>query len=83
MVLNPDMPNRILSGEDYVSPVKPFISTGVKALDRALMINLTWYTRQLARIGSGKPPCPDLPPLKAAFNLLLKTGWQNFIRTRA
>lgn len=83
MVLNPDMPNRILSGEDYVSPVKPFISTGIKALDRALMINLTWYTRQLALIGSGKTPRPDLPPLKAAFDLLLKTGWQNFVRTRA
>jgi 2,4-dienoyl-CoA reductase-like NADH-dependent reductase (Old Yellow Enzyme family) len=34
-------------------------------------------------IGSGKTPRPDLPPLKAAFDLLLKTGWQNFVRTRA
>lgn len=83
LVLAPDMPNRILGGEAYVSPVNPLISTGVRALDRALMINLTWYTRQLARIGSGKPPRPDLPPLKAAFDLLLKTGWQNFVRTRA
>ncbi len=83
MVLAPDLPNQIIAGKDFISEVKPAITTGVKAIDQALMINLTWYTHQLSRIGPGKSPDPNLSPLKAAFSLLLKTGWQNFIRTRA
>lgn len=82
LVLDPYFPSRILDGNNVVSNVKPDISTGIKALDRALMIRLTWYTYQLSVIGAGKTPNPDLHPLWAAIRLFLRTGWQNFIRTR-
>lgn len=83
LALDPGFPSRILAGDDVASNVKPDISTGIKALDRILMIRLTWYTYQLSVIGAGKKPNPDLHPLSAAIRLFLKTGWQNFIRTRA
>lgn len=82
MVLNPEFPARILAGDSAASAVKPDISTGIRGLDRALMIRLTWYTYQLSVIGAGKKPDPDLHPLSAAIRLFLKTGWQNFIRNR-
>lgn len=82
LVLDPDFPSRILAGDNLPSSVKPDISTGIKALDRAIMIRLTWYTYQLSVIGAGKTPNPDLHPLLAAIRLFLKTGWQNFVRTR-
>jgi 2,4-dienoyl-CoA reductase-like NADH-dependent reductase (Old Yellow Enzyme family) len=82
LVLDPEFPSRILAGDNERSIVNPEISTGIKTLDRALMIRLTWYTYQLSVIGSGKTPDPHLHPLLAAIRLFLKTGWQNFIRTR-
>ncbi len=83
MVLDPDLPNLILSGKDFKSEVSSNITTGFKVIDRALMVNLTWYTHQLSLLGAGEKPNPNLHPMKAAFLLLLKTGWKNFIRTRA
>jgi len=82
MVLAPDLPNQILAGKEFVSEVSTYLTTGFPAIDRMLMINLTWYTRQLAIMGKGKSPRPDLHPLKAALALFLSTGWQNFTRTR-
>lgn len=83
LALEPDFPSRILAGDNVASNIKPDVSTGIKALDRALMIRLTWYTYQLSVLGAGKKPNPDLHPLSAAIRLLVKTGWQNFVRTRA
>jgi 2,4-dienoyl-CoA reductase-like NADH-dependent reductase (Old Yellow Enzyme family) len=82
LVLEPAFPARILAGDTAASKVKPDISTGIRALDRALMIRLTWYTYQLSIMGAGKKPNLDLHPLWVALRLFVKTVWQNLVRTR-
>ncbi|MGI9538125.1 MAG: NADH:flavin oxidoreductase/NADH oxidase family protein [Desulfocapsaceae bacterium] len=82
MILETDIPLRILQGEDFTSEVQADISTGFRALDHALMIRLTWYTQQLSVIAAGKTVNRRLHPLLAALQLFAKTGWQNFRRSR-
>lgn len=53
--VKPDLPNEILSGRNFVSTVQP-IKTGLKKLDAMAMMEISWYTNQIIRIGEGKAP---------------------------
>ncbi|PHQ27456.1 NADH oxidase [Marinobacter guineae] len=55
LAVEPDLPNRILAGEFFVSAVRP-IKTGVRMIDNMALMEVSWYTRQLARMGRGKKP---------------------------
>ncbi|MCH8498777.1 MAG: NADH:flavin oxidoreductase/NADH oxidase family protein [Marinobacter sp.] len=55
LVVEPDLPKRILGGEAAVSAVRP-IKTGIKAIDKMALMEVSWYTRQITRMGKGKPP---------------------------
>ncbi|PAV26105.1 2,4-dienoyl-CoA reductase-like NADH-dependent reductase (Old Yellow Enzyme family) [Tamilnaduibacter salinus] len=55
LAIEPDFPQRILAGESFTSAVRP-IKTGIKLVDRLALMEVAWYTRQLARMGKGKPP---------------------------
>ncbi|MBU2873793.1 NADH:flavin oxidoreductase/NADH oxidase family protein [Marinobacter salexigens] len=55
LVVEPDLPNRIMSGEAFTSLVRP-IKTGIKAIDNMALMEVSWYARQLGRMGNGKPP---------------------------
>jgi len=55
LAIEPDFPNRILRGEAFESAVKP-ITTGIKAIDDMALMEVSWYARQLGRMGKGKPP---------------------------
>lgn len=63
MALEPDLPSRLLSGAPPVHQVRP-IRTGIPAIDRSGMLEITWYTRQLRRIAQGKAPDPHESGLK-------------------
>lgn len=63
LALEPELPNRLLRGEQPVHTVRP-IKTGIKAIDRTGMLEVTWYTRQLQRISNGQPPQPRESGLK-------------------
>ncbi len=63
LALEPDLPSRLLKGQQPVHVVRP-IKTGIKAIDRTGMLEVTWYTRQLKRISSGQPPVPRESGLK-------------------
>ncbi|MFC1851147.1 NADH:flavin oxidoreductase/NADH oxidase family protein [candidate division CSSED10-310 bacterium] len=82
MVVTPDLPRRILAGENFVSSVKKRISTGIQFLDKMIMPDLSWYERQMALIAKGKEPEPDLNPWRAAAETIITTGWQNLRRRR-
>ncbi len=58
LALEPDLPRRLLAGEQPRFTVKP-IRTGIPMIDRTGMMEVTWYTGQLKRIGRGEPPKPD------------------------
>ncbi|TNC92322.1 MAG: NADH oxidase [Thalassolituus sp.] len=55
LCVEPDLVNRILAGEEFTSVVRP-IKTGVKMIDKMALMEVSWYERQLHRMGKGKAP---------------------------
>lgn len=55
LAVEPDFPRLILAGADFTSAVRP-IKTGIKAIDNMGLMEVSWYTRQLERMGRGKSP---------------------------
>ncbi len=82
LCIEPDLPARILGGEDFHSKVRP-IRTGIKALDRLAFGEVTWYAWQLGRMAAGKPPKPNRNALVAALVSLVTSGWRGMARRRA
>lgn len=58
LAIEPDVPHRLLSGKKPVQQVKP-ITTGIKAIDKLGLLEISWYTGQLKRIGRGEAPKPN------------------------
>ena len=78
-----DIPNRILGGEDFACQLPGPMRTGLKMLDSLSMLDLTWYEIQIARIGNGKKPKPNMGVWSTLTRTLLGTGWKNLRRRRA
>lgn len=55
LAVEPDCPKRIMAGESFISAVKP-IRTGIRLIDDMALMEVSWYTRQLGRMGKGKAP---------------------------
>ncbi len=68
LAIEPDVPNRLLAGEEPREQVRP-IKTGIGAIDKTGMMEITWYTGQLKRIGRGGVP----KPRESALWVFLKT----------
>lgn len=73
MAIEPDVADRLLAGEDPLQTVRP-IKTGIGPVDRMAIMEVTWYTRQLRRIGRGKPAQPHESGLKAFLLSLVDTA---------
>ncbi len=72
--LMPDLPDKIRQGT-YQTLTTNRIKTGVAAVDNKVgaVLEMDWYMAQMALIGKGKQPNPNLSPWK----VLLKTLWEN------
>lgn len=57
LALEPDLPKRLLAGQAPRQQVRP-IRTGIPMVDRMGLMEVTWYTGQLKRIGRGEAPRP-------------------------
>ena len=57
LAVEPDLPQRLLAGQEAINVVKP-IKTGIKFIDKMGLLEVTWYTGQLKRIGRGELPKP-------------------------
>jgi 2,4-dienoyl-CoA reductase-like NADH-dependent reductase (Old Yellow Enzyme family) len=57
LVNEPDLSAAVLAGRDVVSRVRP-ITTGIRQVDEMAMMEVSWYARQLHRMGAGKEPAP-------------------------
>lgn len=55
LAVEPDFPQRIMAGESFTSSVRP-IRTGIRMIDDMALMEVSWYTRQLGRMGKGKVP---------------------------
>lgn len=74
LAIEPDAPQRLLAGQPSRQQVRP-ISTGIKFVDNAAMMEVMWYGRQLRRLGSGKKPKPNESGLKSLLMNGLEGGW--------
>lgn len=82
LAVTPDLTHRILAGEPFRSPVQQ-LTTGVKAIDRNGMVNVIWFSRQLARMGNGKQPRMNLGVWSTLLLTLARQGIQGVQRKRA
>lgn len=67
LAIEPDAPNKILSGKPILM-VKP-IKTGFGMIDNKGLMETAWYSAQLKRIGKGKIPNINMSP----WMVLIKT----------
>lgn len=74
LALVPDLPNKIQNGT-YQTVTTHRIQTGCKAVDSKVgaVLEMDWYMAQMALIGNGKSPNPEL----SAWKVLAKTLWEN------
>lgn len=62
LAMEPDAPNKLLAGRPPSYHVKP-IATGIAAIDKMGLLEISWYTGQLKRMGRGQAPWPNEPAL--------------------
>jgi len=81
LAIEPDLPERVLRGEDFQSIVRP-LKTGLSFIDKGAMLEVTWYERQLARMAAGKAPAPDRGAIASLIGTMWSTGIQGLRRRR-
>ena len=82
IAIDPHMPNKALADTHFSAQV-PSPSTGIKYLDRMMMLSITWFESQIARTAKGKQTKLTLSPWVTIFEILLNMGWVAFKPRRA
>ena len=82
MAIDPELPNKIFSGDNYTSTVKP-LTTGIKLIDKMALLEVTWYEQQLAYIAKGKNSKPDQSIWFSLIKTIVENGFQVFQKRRA
>jgi len=82
MAVDPDLPEKILSGQIYKSTVKP-LSSGIKMIDRLAMLEITWYEYQIGRIARNMETKPFENVWISMAKMFLGEGFFRFKRRRA
>ncbi len=82
IAVQPDFAAQVLAGQRPVSAIRR-LSTGVKALDAVAFLDVTWFEAQLARMGEGKEPLPELSEWRSLGHTLWSQGVQAFRMRRA
>ncbi len=83
LAIEPDFSARILAGMAPQHSTPARISTGIGAIDRMALMEVTWYGRQLRRMGQGRRPRPRESALSSLAMTLLESGWHTFRSRRA
>jgi 2,4-dienoyl-CoA reductase-like NADH-dependent reductase (Old Yellow Enzyme family) len=82
LAVEPELSGQILRGERAQISLPEHIGTGINLLDKAVALNLTWYTNQLRLIADGKRPDPELSGWHSIWLSLTRTQWQSLRRVR-
>ena len=82
LAIAPDFPNQLLADDNARVDIERR-RTGIGFVDRLGMLELTWYERQLHRMGAGKEPRPQENALYAAIAHGLSAGPLAFRTRRA
>jgi len=70
LAIEPDLPARLLAGQSPLHQIRP-ITTGIKAIDKLGLLEVSWYTGQLKRISQGLP----VKPGESGLWVFLKQAW--------
>ncbi len=82
LALYPDLPQSLLNDPEFKVTL-PAPSSGNKKLDAALMLDVTWYEHQLARMGAGDEPDPSAGVWGTVWGLVRTGGAAVFRKRRA
>lgn len=75
VAIEPDVVKRLLAGQAPREQVRP-IKTGIPPIDRMGLMEVSWYTGQLKRIGRGEAPRPNESALWVFLKTVFKQmGW--------
>ncbi len=77
LAIEPDIGNRLLSGQEPRYAVKP-ITTGIKPIDKMALMEVAWYARQLHRMANGVNPKPNESALASLMLTITSNGWRTF-----
>jgi 2,4-dienoyl-CoA reductase-like NADH-dependent reductase (Old Yellow Enzyme family) len=73
LAIEPDAPNRLISGKSPLQEINP-IKTGIKVIDKMGMMETLMYREQMNRMGKGLHPNLNISPilvlLKMVFGLI-------------
>ncbi|WP_407270398.1 NADH:flavin oxidoreductase/NADH oxidase family protein [Radiobacillus sp. PE A8.2] len=81
MALYPNYPNQLLQDKVGNLSIKP-IKTGLPFIDNKGLMEITWYSQQLERLGKGKSTKPSFSPLLSLMITLFKNGREVFQKRR-
>lgn len=77
LVMEPDLPKRVLAGENVQSVVAP-ITTGIRMVDEMAMMEVSWYARQLHRMGAGREPAKQPRGIWSLMAVLIEMAGSGF-----
>lgn len=82
LAIDPDFPARLLADPSARIDL-PHPTTGFKAIDRMVILDLSWWELQLRRMGRGLEPKPDLSAWRSVWTTLTEMGLAGLRRRRA
>jgi 2,4-dienoyl-CoA reductase-like NADH-dependent reductase (Old Yellow Enzyme family) len=82
LAVEPGLARKLIADPDYrIEMVAP--TTGNKVIDQMTFLGITWYEHQLARIGNGRRPLPNMNAWRSVLATLCSLGFTAFAKRRA
>ncbi|MDY6904248.1 MAG: NADH:flavin oxidoreductase/NADH oxidase family protein [Thermodesulfobacteriota bacterium] len=75
LAVDPEYAARLLRNETPAVTIRP-ITTGIGFVDKMAMMEVSWYTRQLARMAKGNDPRPDESALISFIKVMASTVYR-------
>ena len=82
LAVDPNVPNKALADESFNINLRT-LTTGFPSLDRMVLLNMSWYEAQLARMAKGKTPKPNLSEWVSTLKVFSHLGVYAFRKRRA
>lgn len=82
LAVDPNLPNQLMADKSAKIELRT-LSTGVRAVDKMAMLDITWYEHQLERMAKRKAPKENLSEWVSFFKTLSTAGMYSFRKRRA
>ena len=82
LAVDPNVPNKAFADKGFSINLRT-LTTGFPSLDRMVLLNMSWYEAQLARMAKGKPPKQNLSEWFSTLKVFSHLGVYAFRKRRA